>query len=65
MIFPTMSVLSFSAILMTVLLVADWYVWGMTYARNFRQPVKPCGEIVSTRSTAAENDDGHGFKKVA
>ncbi len=64
MIFPTMSVLSFSAILMTVLLAADWYVWGMSYARNFRQPVKPCGEIEGTLSTVADHD-GHGFKKVA
>jgi hypothetical protein len=64
MIFPTTAVLGFSAILMTILLAADWYVWGMTYARNFRQPVKPCGEIEGVVSGPAVQD-GHGFKKVA
>jgi hypothetical protein len=48
---------------MAVLLVADWYVWGMTYANSFRQPVKPWGETLETANSA--HDDGHGFKKVA
>jgi len=65
MIFPTTSVLTFGAILMTILLAADWYVWGMAYARNFRQPVKPCGENEGMLSSASEHDEGHGFKKVA
>ena len=45
MIFPTISVLSFSAFVMVVLLAADWLVWGMTFASDFRQPypVKPQG----------------------
>lgn len=63
MVFPTMSVLSFSAFLMVALLAADWYVWGMTYANSFRQSVKPCGETLEVNTS--EQDDGHGFKKVA
>lgn len=63
MVYPSMSVVSLSAILMAVLLVADWYVWGMTYANSFRQPVKPWGETLETANSA--HDDGHGFKKVA
>jgi hypothetical protein len=40
-----MSFLTFGAILVAVLLAADWYVWGLTYASDFRQPhsVKPQG----------------------
>jgi hypothetical protein len=63
MVFPTMSVLSFSAILMVALLAADWYVWGMTYANSFRQPARPCGDILEANTSA--HDDGHGFKRVA
>jgi hypothetical protein len=63
MIFPSMSVLSFSAILMVALLAADWYVWGMTYSNRFRQPMKPCGETLEVNTSAHE--DGHGFRKVA
>lgn len=63
MVFPTMSIFSFSAILMVALLAADWYVWGMTYANSFRQPVKPYGETLAVNTSA--HDDGHGFKQVA
>ena len=64
MIFPTTSVLSFSVILMAVLLAADWYVWGMTFTSNFRQPVEPCREVEGTPSATADRD-ANGFKKVA
>lgn len=45
MTYPTISVLISVAILTAVLLAADWYVWGLTYATDFRQPhpVKPRG----------------------
>ena len=50
MIYPTIPVLISVAILTAALLAADWYVWGLTYATDFRQPhpVKPqgTGELV-------------------
>jgi len=43
MVYPTISILTSGVILAAVLLAADWYVWGLTYASDFRQPhlVKP------------------------
>jgi hypothetical protein len=43
MVYPTISILTSGAIVAALLLAADWYVWGRTYATNFRQPcpVKP------------------------
>ena len=48
MVYPTFMVLTFAAILAAVLLTADWYVWGLTYAADFRLPqsVKPQGDLV-------------------
>lgn len=41
--YSTFSILTSGAILAAVLVAADWYVWGMTYASDFRKPhqVKP------------------------
>lgn len=63
MVVPTISVLSFSAVVMAALLAADWYVWGMTYAKNLRKPMQPCGETLEIAGTA--HDEGQGFRKVA
>jgi hypothetical protein len=54
--YSTFSILTTGAILAAVLAAADWYVWGLTYASDFRQPhrVKP-----------QDSDEGHGFKQVA
>lgn len=48
MVYPTFTVLTFAAILAAVLLAGDWYVWGLTYAADFRSPhpVKPRGDLV-------------------
>ena len=50
MVYPTFSLLIAAAISAAVLLAADWYVWGLTYANDFRQPhpVNPqgSGEVV-------------------
>jgi hypothetical protein len=42
-VYSTFSLLTSGAILAAVLVAADWYVWGLTYASDFRQPhrVKP------------------------
>jgi hypothetical protein len=75
MIYPTMSVLTSGAILLAILLVADWYVWQLAYTGKSRQsnPVEPpCGgsvvkgepsAVMGTRNSA--HDGGHGFKQVA
>jgi hypothetical protein len=75
MIYPTMSVMTSGAILLAILLVADWYVWRLAYTRKLRQsqPVEPpCGgslvEGEPPPVTASDNsarDVGHGFKRVA
>ena len=41
--YSTLSILTTGAILTAVLVAADWYVWGLTYASDFRQAhqVKP------------------------
>lgn len=41
--YSTFSILTTGAILAAVLVAADWYVWGLTYASDFRLPhqVKP------------------------
>jgi hypothetical protein len=75
MIYPTMSVLTSGAILVAILLMADWYVWRLAVTRKLRQshPDKPRGmggavEDGPSAVTATGNSahaDGHGFKKVA
>jgi hypothetical protein len=67
MVYPTMSVLTISAIVMAVLLAADWYVWGLTYANSWRESVRPRGvnKAVAGVSPVAAEDERQGFKKVA
>ena len=70
MVYSTFSILTSGAILAAILVAADWYVWGLTYASDFRQPrrVKPQGAGNPTTTSAATgrgHDEGHGFKQVA
>jgi hypothetical protein len=48
MVYPTSTLLTFAAFVVAVLLAADWYVWGRTYAPNFRSPqtVKPQSDFI-------------------
>jgi hypothetical protein len=48
MVYPTFTMLAYAGFVAAVLLAADWYVWGRTYATNFRTPrtVKPQGDLV-------------------
>jgi hypothetical protein len=75
MIYPTMSVLTSGAILLAILLVADWYVWRSAYTSKSRQahPVTSQGtgsavEGEPSALTATDNPahcEGHGFRKAA
>jgi membrane protein implicated in regulation of membrane protease activity len=71
MIYPTMSVLISGAILVAILLAADWYVWRLAYTRKSRQshPVNPRGTAVegepATATGNSAHDVGRGFKRVA
>jgi hypothetical protein len=64
MINPSMTVLVLGTIVMALLLAADWYVWGMTYATNSRRTVRPRGTGEPTTGDST-HDDRHGFKQVA
>jgi len=48
MVYPTSTLLTFAAFVVAVLIAADWYVWGRTYAADFRSPqtVKPQSDFV-------------------
>jgi hypothetical protein len=48
MVYPTSTLLTFAAIVVAVLIAADWYVWGRTYAADFRAPqtVKPHSDFI-------------------
>jgi hypothetical protein len=48
MVYPTSTLLTFAAFVVAVLLAADWYVWGRTYAADFRSPqtVKPQSDFI-------------------
>jgi hypothetical protein len=48
MVYPTFTMVAYAAFVVAVLLAADWYVWGRTYANDFRTPrtVKPQGDLV-------------------
>jgi hypothetical protein len=59
MVYPTFTMLVYAGFVAAVLLAADWYVWGRTYATDFRAPrtVKPQGDIIErflARSIAIE-----------
>lgn len=45
MFIPSMSILVLAVTGIATLMVADWYVWGMTYASDFRLPrrIRPLG----------------------
>ena len=55
MVYPTFTMLAYAGFVAAVLLAADWYVWGRTYAANFRTPnnVKPQGDLVERFLTRA------------
>jgi hypothetical protein len=75
MIYPTMSVLTSGAVLVAMLLVADWYVWQLAATLKSRQSHPDNGRGMgavdgeSATITAATCDSAHadrqGFKKVA
>ena len=48
MVYPTFTMLAYAAVVAAVLIAADWYVWGRTYANDFRTPrtVKPQSDLV-------------------
>jgi len=48
MVYPTSTLLTFAAFVVAVLLAADWYVWGRTYAADYRSPqtVKPQSDFI-------------------
>lgn len=48
MVYPTSTLLTFAAVVVAVLLAADWYVWGRTYAADFRSPqtVRPQSDFI-------------------
>jgi hypothetical protein len=48
MVYPTFTMLAYAAVVAAVLIAADWYVWGRTYANDFRTPrtVKPQSDVV-------------------
>lgn len=48
MVYPTSTLLIFAAAVVAVLIAADWYVWGRTYATDYRSPqtVKPQSDFI-------------------
>jgi hypothetical protein len=48
MVYPTSTLLLFAGFVVAVLIAADWYVWGRTYATDFRSPqtVKPQSDFI-------------------
>lgn len=47
MFIPSLSIVVAAVAVTAILMVADWFVWGMTYATDFRLPrrVRPLGTI--------------------
>jgi uncharacterized lipoprotein YddW (UPF0748 family) len=48
MVYPTSTLLIFAAVVVAALIAADWYVWGRTYAADYRAPqtVKPQSDFI-------------------
>ena len=48
MVYPTSTLLVFAAVVVAVLIAADWYVWGRTYAADYRSPrtVRPQSDFI-------------------
>lgn len=48
MVYPTSTLLTFAAVVVAVLIAADWYVWGRTYAADYRSPrtLKPQSDFI-------------------
>ncbi|MFZ1121096.1 MAG: hypothetical protein WCA59_18705 [Candidatus Binataceae bacterium] len=57
MILPSITTLILGAVIVAVLAVLDWYVWGMTPVRRY--PLSPGG------TRFAEDDEATAFRKVA
>ncbi|MGH7840563.1 MAG: hypothetical protein ACREQT_03480 [Candidatus Binataceae bacterium] len=78
---PSLSILVLAVAVTAVLFAANWYVWGLTYASDFRMPSRmtplspeellidlAVGPVVATkRASAAHSNEGvdGGFKHVA
>jgi len=47
MFIPSLSIVVAAVAVTAILMVADWFVWGMTYATDFRLPrrVRPVGTV--------------------
>lgn len=47
MFIPSLSIVVAAVAVTAILLVADWFVWGMTYATDFRLPrrIRPLGTV--------------------
>jgi hypothetical protein len=75
MIYPTMSVITFGAILLAILLIGNWYVWRSAYSGRLSaaHPVNPRGtgsvpehEPASVREAiSSAHDDCDCLKRVA
>jgi hypothetical protein len=71
MIYPTMSVMTFGAILLAILLMANWYVWRTAYTKRPRAayPGVPRGTGPAVEGHASAvmegRDDQQGFRRVA
>lgn len=47
MFIPSLSIVVAAVTVTAILIVADWFVWGMTYATDFRLPrrIRPLGTV--------------------
>jgi hypothetical protein len=47
MFMPSLSIVVAAVAVTAILLVADWFVWGMTYSTDFRLPrrIRPLGTV--------------------
>jgi hypothetical protein len=63
MLFPSTSILVLSAVLFSLLIAADWFVWGAAQASRQRLPK----QAAPAKVAAADQDENEnaGFKHVA
>lgn len=65
MIFPSISVVIMGVVLLAVLAAVDWYVWGATFASDFRLPKREAQAKATTIPAAHQDRENAGFKHVA
>lgn len=63
MLLPSTSILVLSAVLFSLLIATDWFVWGSTLTSNRRLPK----QAAPAKVAAADQDENEnaGFKHVA